>query len=408
MDFSTFAGKLLNKAWRGVERVLIVLYLPLGLLLYCARVRFLDGNLYYRIGHLALEPDCFIKAELLGWHAKYRGVLLCPKNRMLNPALFECWQSHFTVIGNTLLYYILYPLSINPLLRVYFGSITPVGKGKTARVFPAVYTIAREYDETFGFRPLVKLPAARVEDGWRRLRGLGIPQGAWFACLHVREPGYLPDLNYHSYRDADISSYIPATEAIAERGGWVVRIGDPTMRPLEGMDHIIDLTPSDPAQDGMDIFCLSQCKFAIGTTSGPIAVSYVFGVPTALTNWVPMGHGGFCSRDTWIPKLYWSEAEKRHLTFAEVLSTPKRSYGQTVQYETDGISVVDNSAEEIRDVCIEVMDKVDDRFEYDEEDLSRQEQFQSLLALQSAEWTTEARVGRDFLRKHHILFDGGF
>ena len=184
-----------------------------------------------------------------------------------------------------------------------------------------------------------------------------------------------------------------------------MRIGDSTMTPLPVIDRVIDLTQSNSLYKGIDVFCLTQCKFVIGTTSGPVAVSYIFGVPTALTNWVPMGHGGYSKRDIWIPKLYWSAAEGRYLTFKEILTTPLRSYGLTEMFEKDGISVVDNSPEEIREVCLEVMDRIDRQFGHTQEDEDLQRRFHSLLEVESTDWSTDARVGRDFLRRHKALFD---
>jgi putative glycosyltransferase (TIGR04372 family) len=404
MTIRTFIKKCFFKIVRVSEFIVVLVYLPIAAVLYCAKVRFLTGNMYFRIGHLALEPDCDIKAGLLGWRSKYRGILLFPENRVVNQVLFDCWRPHYTVIGNLFLYYLLYPLSITSFLKLHVGSNAYIGKDKTGVIFPAVYTIARKYEEDYGGKPVLELPAANIDLGWRHLCDLGMPQDAWFACLHVRESGYLPHLQYHSYRDADIKSYIPAIHAVVERGGWVVRIGDSSMSPLPAMDHVIDLTQSDPIADGMDVFSLTQCNFVIGTTSGPVAVSYVFGVPTALTNWVPMGHGGYCARDTWIPKLYWSKDKERYLTFEEILSTGLGSYGQADLFERDGVSVVDNSAEEIKELCVEVMDLVEKRREFTDEDEQLQERFRRLMALRSEEWVTEARVGRNFLRAHKALF----
>jgi putative glycosyltransferase (TIGR04372 family) len=405
MTLRVFVGKCLHRLVRLVKFALIVAYSPFALILYCARVRFNAGNLYNRIGHLALEPDCYLKTDRLGWHKSYRVVFLHPADTVVNEVLFHYWRQHYTVISHSLLCYLLYPLSITPFLRIYLGKNAYVGKGEKGHVFPSVYWIARKYEEEFGAGPMLKLPEIDIDEGWRKLGECGMPHGAWFVCLHVREVGYLPELNYHSYRDADILSYIPAIEAIVERGGWVVRIGDHTMKPLPALDCVIDLTQG-PFPDGdIDIFCLAQCKFAVGTTSGPIVVPYIFGVPTALTNWVAMGHGGYGRRDTWIPKLYWSETENRYLTFAEIMSTPRRAYGRTEQFEADGISVVDNTPEEIRDLCLEVMDLANGQRAYDEEDKRLQGEFESLLRLEGEVWTTEARVGRDFLRKHKVLFE---
>jgi putative glycosyltransferase (TIGR04372 family) len=394
-------GRLVRKVATGL---VIVLYSPLVALLYLARVRFLTGHVYSRIGHLALEPDCFLKTGLLGWRPPYRGILLCLEKDVVNPFFYSCWRDHLTVIYYPILYYAIYPLYCIPFLRLPSGKESHKGKGVKSGIVPAVYSIARAYHKEFGGKPLFSLPKAQIERGWRELYELGVSEGAWFVCLHVREAGYLPELEYHSYRDADIMTYIPAIEEIVGRGGWVVRIGDATMKPLPEMDHVIDLTRADLGRDGSDIFCLTQCRFVLGTTSGPVAVSYIAGVPSALTNWTPMGNGAFSHRDMWIPKLYWLRAENRYLTFEEVLSKPHRFYGRADQFDNDGISLVDNSAEEIALLCREMMDKLESQLDYTLEDDRMQERFQELLAFESDDWSTEAKVGRGFLRKNKNLF----
>jgi hypothetical protein len=65
-------------------------------------------------------------------------------------------------------------------------------------------------------------------------RRLGIPEDAWYVCLHVREPSFHGRWNkvWEQARDADIRTYGAAIKTIVERGGYVIRMGDPSMPPL--------------------------------------------------------------------------------------------------------------------------------------------------------------------------------
>ena len=81
---------------------------------------------------------------------------------------------------------------------------------------------------------------------------MGIPLADWFACLHVRESGYRGD-TAAVYRNASVQNHIKGIQAITAAGGWVVRIGDPTMTPLPQLDHVIDYPHTKYKSELMDI-----------------------------------------------------------------------------------------------------------------------------------------------------------
>jgi putative glycosyltransferase (TIGR04372 family) len=196
-------------------------------------------------------------------------------------------------------------------------------------------------------------------------------------------------------------------EKIIERGGWVIRMGDRSMTPYSPNERFIDYATSNINNDRMDIFCFSQARFILGTTSGAVHASKVFGIPAVETNYVPMGHGAFSARDIWTPKLYWSEAEDRAFTFEEVLLHPMRMFSRTEQFEAEGIRLVDNTPEEIADLTVEMLDRLDGNLSYTDQDETLQTRFNSLLAAEPV-YATTARVGRDFLNKYSSLLDGAF
>jgi len=66
--------------------------------------------------------------------------------------------------------------------------------------------------------PLLSLDESDRERGQRSLREMGLPDGAWFVCLHAREGGYSPgDEHRHSYRNVDIASFDQAVTSIGYR-----------------------------------------------------------------------------------------------------------------------------------------------------------------------------------------------
>ena len=115
-----------------------------------------------------------------------------------------------------------------------------------------------------------------------RCARIGLPEDAWFVCLHVRETGFHKDQG--CWRSADINNYIGAIHEVTSRGGWVVRMGDVTMKKLPDMERVIDYPFTDAKSDLVDVYLISECRVFIGTPSGLLEVAAMFQRPIILTN----------------------------------------------------------------------------------------------------------------------------
>lgn len=352
-----------------------------------------------RIGELAHQPDLYLKMGILGMGPSGRSILLARTESIANRCLMNYWRRYIHVISHPLLFYFLFPFA---KLLEYNTAYVTLPNGQLVHKSQATVAVQKQW-ETEGRHPLLKLSPLDCERGWDCLHKLGIPEGAWFVCLHVREPGFLKegDNPHHAYRNADVESYFLAVKTIVERGGWVVRMGDPTMKPLPPMEHVIDYAHSNIRSDWMDIFCCAQCHFLLGTTSGLFLVSFVFGIPCALTNFMPMSERAWSGRDIFIPKLYWSAFEDRYLTFEEALAPPLRHCYDGKIITSLGVRLVDNSPEEIKEVVEEMIDRMDGNLNYTSEDERLQKKFNSLVTYES--YGVASRIGRNFLRKYARL-----
>ena len=109
----------------------------------------------------------------------------------------------------------------------------------------------------------------------------------------------------------------------------------------------------------MDIFLFSQCRFFVGVSSGPILTPVLFGVPTIMTNFVPLSgrpHAGNC---LFIPKMLWLRDEQRYATFEETLSSDLGQIFTSDGYEEKNIDLIDNSPEELNEIVVEMLDQLD-------------------------------------------------
>ena len=237
------------------------------------------------------------------------------------------------------------------------------------------------------------------------LQSLGIPEGAWWVALHVREGSYHGVSG--SPRNADPLSYLDAARAVIDRGGYVVRIGDPGMTPLPPIDGLVDYAHSSVKSDWMDVFTIGRARFLLETDSGPGGVAWLFDVPVAGTNWVPICQGPLGRRDIRIPKLMITGSPPAAITFDNALGSDLlRDLHTPEGFQEAGVRWQDNTPDEIRSLAVEMMDRIDGVAEYDSRDEQLQDRFQKLILAQKTPQTlgTMSRVGRDFLRDHANLF----
>ncbi len=154
----------------------------------------------------------------------------------------------------------------------------------------------------------------------------------------------------------------------------------------------------------MDVFLMARCRLFLGSSSGPHGVACVFGVPAAIGNVLPVSVvQPYGKRDLGIPKLHWSKREQRFLSFSEILESPIGNMRFSEDYLRAGIEVIENSAEDIRELALEQLDRTEGRASYTTADEDLQARFKALMKPGHFSYGSESRVGRDFLRKHAAL-----
>ncbi|MCG8511756.1 MAG: TIGR04372 family glycosyltransferase, partial [Rhodospirillales bacterium] len=220
------------------------------------------------IGELAARLDMYLKARALGYIDDGEAILIAPRDEVSNRALLDCWRDHITIIDDD--QEVAGAEKKYEKNRIYLDYL-PLPDGRILRRDLAHLAVHRQW-EAEERPPLLALPRERKDRGRSELRKLGLPESAWFVCLHVREAGFYAERtpwNRNRLRNADIMTYLPAIEAITAEGGWIVRIGDHTMAPMPDLPNVVDLATRHPHDDWLDIFCIADCRFLLATTSGP-------------------------------------------------------------------------------------------------------------------------------------------
>jgi len=373
-----------------------LLLLPATILLHLAGLRrvtvFTD-----RIGHLAGELDCFVKQQRLGRLPSRRWFVLAPERRVANRCLLDYWARHVTIITS-------------PLLCGLLGIMS--------RRWLLVYDISRymlrparcEYYATFaewGERPpILELTEADRAAGRAMLESMGVPKGAWFACVHAREAGFSPvDEVLHAHRNGDVGCLIPAIEFITSRGGWCVRMGDPSMKALPPMRSVVDYAHHPARSPRMDVFLCASCRLFVGNSSGLFIVASCFGVPSALANMIPASAFGYSPRDLSIVKLLRRRGAADYIGFAEAFGPVVSDYRIASQFESAAIELEENSAQDILELVQEALGVLEGRGGLDEADAARARALHALLFADHYACAAGSRLGAAFLRKYQRLLD---
>jgi putative glycosyltransferase (TIGR04372 family) len=212
-----------------------------------------------------------------------------------------------------------------------------------------------------GRGPLLELPPDVTAHGWALLENAGVPRGAWFAAMHMRDIRWRgTTAGLQAIRNADTASYLPAIGEITRRGGYVIRMGDADAPPMPPFANVFDYCHSDMRSDWMDVFLLARSRFVLGSASGPIFVPPLYGVPSVLTNWWPPAMRPWHASDIYIPKLPKRAVDGTYLTLSETLREPV-SFCHSLRHlgAEMGVTVEDNDPDIIRDAVAEMLTRLD-------------------------------------------------
>lgn len=284
-------------------------------------LRILPYEWVTQIGHIGML-DTYCKFQVLGWSARTNRIVLAPAKKIANAAFLNAWKKHFEIIHDEKLIASLFPYQ-RYLGDSFNAFLWPDGK---VEGWQDVGARAHAAWDKCGSKPLLELSQGAKDRGRATLIKLGMPQYAWFVCLHVREGGYYREnaASTQGPRNAPIQDYMPAIQSIVGRGGWVIRMGDPSMTPLPKMPGVIDYAHSSARSDWMDVYLCGAARFFIGTTSGLTNAVISYGTPCVLVNCLTNYYQAWDSRVIFALKLLWHKRELRYLKFSEIVADPVR------------------------------------------------------------------------------------
>ena len=371
------------------------------------KIRILEPYFHLLVGiGSTLHLDAYIKAGILGLRPASRAVILHEpwlRRYAVNPCMLDYWKKYIDIVEDPVELQALRPMRKN----LAFNVTGPMRVG--AKTIPwghsaAVY-VQEQWDSQMR-QPLLHLTDEHRMRGVEALTSVGLPKDAWFAALHVREGNFGEHRVAEPFRDANHRTYLDAVTAITKRGGWVVRLGDSSMSRLPTMSNVFDYANSKLKCDWMDVFLCAAARFMVGTSSGPATISRAFGVPIAMTNYLPSATLYLSIRDLFLPKLLRRRVGGSLVPFERQMSLPLSACVSDGMFTNlYGIEIISNTAQEIRELIEEMRDKLDGIPSSTTDDDNLQKRFKSM----TAEYETlpglpgfevQCSIGHKFLRRH--------
>ena len=314
----------------------------------------------------------------LPWRLKYR-----QGNRHLlyldSPYRLMRYNQLLTFIGSFILMSVFAPLRIWTLLAYKLFS-TPINseymephigfsqlwKPDRNDRFTWKTVRAMAWNEQFASPMKVSVPETFRKTAEAEKEDMGISLDDWFVCVHAREGGFLNDHSDSDRRNATIANYLKSFATIRDHGGWVVRLGDPSMKPLPKMENVIDYPHTEFKSELMDVFLISQCRFYVGMQSGPLDTALLFQKPIVLVNmylwvqWFLLRKG-----DIGTIKHVYSRSKERFLSINEILREPYEIQNWfTLGQDKDDYVFHENTEDEINEAVLEHLRFHENQAEY--------------------------------------------
>ena len=224
-----------------------------------------------------------------------------------------------------------------------------------------------------------------IQKGYECLNDFGLNENSKFVCLTVRDNEYLKNIyqqtsntitSRHQYRNSDINNFLETCEYLTTKGYFVFRMGVKASEQLNTNNPmIIDYARSEMRNDFMDIYLGANCAFCMSTTSGFDSVPTIFRRTIAFITMPVSFFHTWVDNSLIITKHHYSKKKKRKLTLSEISNSGISTLHRTEQYKKHGIELIDNSPEEIRDLALEMLNRLEDGWSDSENDNKLQKKF---------------------------------
>lgn len=341
----------------------------------------------HHVGHFALNTELYLcerDAHVNQPNGRYIDLLFLPDVPVSNAHLLKMWRRVLRVFPG-------------PPLEAIAWLNDNIARGAAHNIGANSHNDRDVRNLLAKSPPHLSFTDEEEERGRRFLKAVGIPDGAPFVCLNVRDSAYYTSIgesnDRQGFRDSDIRNYVLAAEELINRGAYVFRMGRTVSAPiLSSRKELIDYAYKNLGDEFLDIYIGAKCHFCLSSGSGFDAIPAVFRRPVSLVNLLPIeipaSSEGYI---VYIGKGHFDRNTGKQLKLKEIVARQLFYGASTERYAASGIRLEENTPEEIRDVAIETFERLNGTWHTNEAAERLQRQFRSILPISARDG-----VGRSF------------
>ena len=359
-----------------------------------------------RLGHFLANTEIFLCEKDAGINIpkqKYFDIFFF--NDICNKQIAKMWKRELFIVPR----FFIFPIyNLNKILTKIF----PRFKKHIAGSLQSDRDVYNLLEKS---KPHIHFTEKELKYGEEFLKKCGLSKKTKYICLIVRDAAYLkekyPEKNwsFHDYRNYEIENFYEAAETLTKRGYFVFRMGSKVEKKFSTENKmIVDYANLPDRSDFLDVYLGANCSFCISTSCGFDAIPFVFRKPIAYIT-VPIQHFFTSSKNFLIiSKHHFSENLNKKLSFSEILKVGATDCENSNDYKNKNITLIENSSEEIKDFSLEMLDRYENKWIDDKNNIEMQKIFwkkyyEDLLPLSKAEHLHGkllARMSITFLKKN--------
>ena len=305
----------------------------------------------HRIGHFAIETELIRLSTKKRRQSGQRVLTIYyfPNRQPANRQLEVMWRRELPTVHRS------WGWLLNELTR----------KSTTFNITSQRTTIDRDGLLT-EFAPLLKFTSEELNRS--EIARLNLTSGEKFVCLHVRDTAYYSNsfgyTNHQLFRNCDIKTFVQASEALAEMGYTVFRMGAIVKEPLVSQHpKVIDYATNGMRTDFLDIYLGAHCDFTITTSSGWDAIPIIFRRPIMRLNIIPVEQlSVFLTSNILLPKLIVDAETESYFSLNRIFDCGVSNLYDINSYSDAGMIIQDLSSEELVEAVTEMAARVEGTF----------------------------------------------
>lgn len=211
------------------------------------------------------------------------------------------------------------------------------------------------------------------------------------------------------HRCPPLSTYVDCARFWAGRDYQVVRMGLRVSEPMpEGLGpNVIDYA-NGARSDELDAYLFARCRFQLAGDTGLFSGAAAFDRPAVLSDLFLIRNTMYSSnkttRNIFVPKLIRDDRDGRLLTFRELINF-NHFFSFNDACETNGFSIVHNSAEDLIDATDELEQRLAGTYQGSVEDDRLQAAYHAIYTPAQIGYHSTGLVSAKFLRKYAHLLD---